>query len=223
MGTPGAAPRTTKLRRRGSTIDLQALKAELLADPDIAISNNLESFERKFIMQQGELAAEMRRIIHHQGDLIISAVTAGPHDRIIDPVSNIHMYIVLPFSNVHCFGLRTCAISGRRWYELYSKLYGHLCLTLCTQRWRGNVKARHMVLALRDYCLEKLDKLRKNEKTFGACEYPTRVTEQDEWTMEYINVTRLQAIIEAFDDDASGFITVGEANAFTTARPANWR
>ena len=119
MGTPGAAPRTTKLRRRGSTIDLQALKAELLADPDIAISNNLESFERKFIMQQGELATEMRRIIHHQGDLVISAVTAGPHDRIIDPVSNIHMYIVLPVLNAHCFGLRTCAISGRRWCVSY--------------------------------------------------------------------------------------------------------
>ena len=91
------------------------------------------------------------------------------------------------------------------------------------QRWRGNVKARHFVLALRDYCLEKLDKLRKNEQTFTECDYPTRITEQDEWTLEYINVTRLQAIIEAFDDDASGFITVGEANAFTTSRPADWR
>ena len=45
----------------------------------------------------------------------------------------------------------------------------------------------------------------------------------DEWTLEYINVTRLQPIIEAFDDDASGFITVAEVNAFTTARPDNWR
>ena len=91
------------------------------------------------------------------------------------------------------------------------------------QRWRGNVKARHFVLALRDYCLDKLDKLKKHENTFGDCEYQTRVTEQDEWTLEYINVTRLQAIIEAFDDDASGFITVGEANAFTTSRPGDWR
>lgn len=83
------------------------------------------------------------------------------------------------------------------------------------------MKARHFVLALRDYCLEKLDKLRKNEKTFD--QYPTNVNEQDEWTLEYINVSRLQAIIEAFDDDASGFITVGEANAFTTSRPTDWR
>ena len=71
--------------------------------------------------------------------------------------------------------------------------------------------------------MEKLDKLRKNEEKTFSGEYPTNVSERDEWTLEYINVTRLQAIIEAFDDDASGFITVGEANAFTTSRPKDWR
>ncbi|KAI0820569.1 hypothetical protein BC628DRAFT_1329894 [Trametes gibbosa] len=89
-------------------------------------------------------------------------------------------------------------------------------------RWRGNVKARHFVLALRDYCLERLDKLRKNESTFIDCDRPTNITEHDEWTLEYISVTRLQAIIEAFDDDASGFITVGEVNAFTASKPRQW-
>lgn len=34
---------------------------------------------------------------------------------------------------------------------------------------------------------------------------------------------RLQPISEAFDDDASGFITVNEANTFTTSRPLDWR
>ena len=47
--------------------------------------------------------------------------------------------------------------------------------------------------------------------------------QEDEWTLEHINVSRVQPIIEAFDDDASGFITVTEVNAFTTARPENWR
>ncbi|KAI0653783.1 hypothetical protein C8Q70DRAFT_1059002 [Cubamyces menziesii] len=89
-------------------------------------------------------------------------------------------------------------------------------------RWRGNVKARHFVLALRDYCLERLDKLRKNEQTFIECDRPTTITEHDEWTLEYISVTRLQAIIEAFDDDASGFITVAEVNAFTALKPPKW-
>ena len=30
-----------------------------------------------------------------------------------------------------------------------------------------------------------------------------RIQEQDEWALEWINVTRLQPIVEAFDDDAS--------------------
>jgi hypothetical protein len=30
---------------------------------------------------------EMSRVVERQGDRIISAVTAGPHDKIIDPVS----------------------------------------------------------------------------------------------------------------------------------------
>ena len=85
------------------------------------------------------------------------------------------------------------------------------------------MKARHFVLALRDYCLERLDKLRKNEQTFIECDRPTTITEHDEWTLEYISVTRLQAIIEAFDDDASGFITVAEVNAFTALKPPEWR
>ena len=69
-------------------MDLRAAQAELLDDPEIAVANNYETFERKFRMQQSELANEMRRIIHHQGDRVISAVTAGPHDRIIDPASD---------------------------------------------------------------------------------------------------------------------------------------
>ena len=83
---PMLATPTVKAPRR-STMDFHALRADARDDPDIAIANNMETFERKFRMQQRELADEMRRIIHHQGDLVINAVTAGPHDRIIDPVS----------------------------------------------------------------------------------------------------------------------------------------
>ncbi|KAI0716121.1 hypothetical protein C8T65DRAFT_707355 [Cerioporus squamosus] len=178
----GAATPTVRSPRRQSTFDFQAFRANMLDDPDIAVANNFETFERKFRIQQVDLAQEIREFMHHHGDLVVKAVTAGPHDRIVHP------------------DLRNI------WQEM---------------KWRGNVKARHFVLALRDYCVEKLDK-RQEHATFSECENPTEVTPQDEWTLEYINVTRLQAIIEAFDDDASGFITVGEANAFTASRPVNW-
>ena len=44
-----------------------------------------------------------------------------------------------------------------------------------------------------------------------------------EWTLEWITITRLQPIIEAFDDDTSGFITIAEVNNFTAACPRDWR
>ena len=80
------------------------------------------------------------------------------------------------------------------------------------------MKARHFVLALRDYFRERMEAQKRSD----IVEAP-RIQEHDEWTLDWINVTRLQPIVEAFDDDASNFITVTEANEFTTARPVNWR
>ena len=46
---------------------------------------------------------------------------------------------------------------------------------------------------------------------------------QDDWALRYIDATWLQAIMEAFDDDASGYITVMELNHFANACPEGWR
>lgn len=80
----------------------------------------------------------------------------------------------------------------------------------CMQGWRGNVKARHFVLALRDYYRDKW----RSQKEGSEC---------DIWTLEYLDVSSLQSVRQAFDDDASGFITVAEVNAFTSSRPVDWR
>jgi hypothetical protein len=45
----------------------------------------------------------------------------------------------------------------------------------------------------------------------------------DAWAIKYVDVMWVQPILEAFDDDASGFITVTEVNRFTSSRPADWR
>ncbi|OSX66346.1 hypothetical protein POSPLADRAFT_1133525 [Postia placenta MAD-698-R-SB12] len=84
--------------------------------------------------------------------------------------------------------------------------------------WRGSVKARHFVLALRDYEQERREEKMRKEATFQVA--PT--FDPDAWAFDWITVKRLQAITEALDDDASGFITVTEANNFTSSRPADW-
>ena len=45
----------------------------------------------------------------------------------------------------------------------------------------------------------------------------------DEWALQYINVSCARNIMEAFDEDASGFVTIKEANDFTNSRPLDWR
>lgn len=49
------------------------------------------------------------------------------------------------------------------------------------------------------------------------------VPNSDQWALRYIGVNYVRSILEAFDDDASGFVTVKEANNFTRSRPLDWR
>ena len=78
------------------------------------------------------------------------------------------------------------------------------------QGWRGSVKARRFVMSLRDHFVEKV------AEDSGSAKGP------DSWALEYINIGRAQSILEAFDDDASGFVTIKEVNDFTKLRPLNW-
>ncbi|KAI0038795.1 hypothetical protein FA95DRAFT_1551039, partial [Auriscalpium vulgare] len=86
--------------------------------------------------------------------------------------------------------------------------------------WRGTVKARHFVLALRDYYEEKIHS--ETPKIKGISTTKNDETDPDAWAIKYIDVMHLQPILEAFDDDASSFITVSEMNRFTSSRPIDW-
>ena len=78
------------------------------------------------------------------------------------------------------------------------------------------------MLALRDHYLEKLISETNDGPDMGANPISSS-TSPDVWAIKYIDVLWVQPILEAFDDDASGFITVGEVNRFTSSRPIDWR
>ena len=88
--------------------------------------------------------------------------------------------------------------------------------------WRGNVKARHFVLALRDHYLEILSSKTEDDLGMGTSSIVS-YKNLDGWAIKYIDIMWVQPILEAFDDDASGFITVAEVNQFTSSRPVDWR
>ncbi|KAF7361998.1 hypothetical protein MVEN_00545000 [Mycena venus] len=171
----GGAPQSAKSAQKTSA--LEDLKDDLMVDPEAAIEKNLTVFSRKFEVQKRQIVDELTKVVEREGDRVISAITSGPHDKIIDP-------------DVH-----------KIWKEM---------------GWRGSVKARHFMMALRDYYHENA------EDSDGAAGASSGKKRPDDWALAYLNVSRLQAISEAFDDDASGFVTVAEANTFTTSRPIEW-
>ena len=66
-------------------------------------------------------------------------------------------------------------------------------------------------MSLKDYYIEK------------AAGGSDSLQGSDSWAVKYINVGHARSIMEAFDDDASGFVTVNEVNKFTRLRPRDWR
>ena len=59
------------------------------------IKENEDLFSRKFKAQETALKEEMEMITRREGNRVIGAILAGPHDRIQDPVS--HTLLHVPF------------------------------------------------------------------------------------------------------------------------------
>ncbi|KAF7375685.1 hypothetical protein MSAN_00457800 [Mycena sanguinolenta] len=110
------------------------------------------------------------------------------------------------------------------------------------QGWKGSAKTRPLVLALRDYFVERIEhsKLpqtftnvaqkqrpvstvpRKEDGDDDDSETDISVPLPDSWMASYLQVKRLRYLEQAMDPDASGFTTISEINAFTRARPEDW-
>ena len=45
----------------------------------------------------------------------------------------------------------------------------------------------------------------------------------DIWLLKYIDVTHVRPIVEAIDEDGSGFISIKEANKFALSKPKGWK
>ncbi|KAH7099791.1 hypothetical protein BKA62DRAFT_831480 [Auriculariales sp. MPI-PUGE-AT-0066] len=188
------------------------VRDEMRDDIDRALAKDRKHFDRKFDAVQVEII-ELQHVVHRSTDRVLSAIGAGPHDRIVD-------------MDLHAI-----------WKDM---------------AWRGNVKARHFIVAVQDYFVQKYSK--EDRETDAAIrdayegasrpvspslsavsdEPPSDVLNraiearevqrelQDRWATEYVTLTSVRPVLEAFDDDASGWISVKEANVFTASRPQNY-
>ena len=84
------------------------------------------------------------------------------------------------------------------------------------------MKARIFVITLRDHFVEKLQASAIAEKPGSSA---IEELSADTWAREYVDVKYLQPIMDAIDDDGSGYVTIAEVNRFTEELPRSlgWR
>ena len=81
-----SAPTGVERHKPSKKFDLVEIQHEIRDDPIEAIEKNAEFFSRKFDIQRRQIQEDIERAVSREGDRIISAVTGGPHERIVDPV-----------------------------------------------------------------------------------------------------------------------------------------
>ena len=85
-----ASPAPVGVRHSTGQFDLAEFQHEIRDDPASAIEKNAEFFNRLFDIQLTKIEESIARVSRREGDRVITAVTAGPHDRIVDPVRPTH-------------------------------------------------------------------------------------------------------------------------------------
>ena len=81
-----SAPVGMERHRPVKKFDFAEIQHEIRDDPAVAIRKNAEFFNRKFNVQRRQIQEDIEHAVSREGDRIISAVTGGPHERILDPV-----------------------------------------------------------------------------------------------------------------------------------------
>ncbi|KAG6918398.1 hypothetical protein DXG01_014799 [Tephrocybe rancida] len=175
----------------------KSLLGELSEDIEKALEQHMVFFHGKLDIQLREIASSIKI----QADRMMAFLSGG-HEQVID---------------VHV---------REMWREM---------------GWKSTVKARHFVLALRDFYLSKRHTSNNTPKTsvshaqqqqlpsptltpassLGESTHMSSI-DSDAWVTAYVNISYLQAISEAIDDDGSGFVNIKEINDFTTLRPQGW-
>ncbi|KAF8882713.1 hypothetical protein BD779DRAFT_1674866 [Infundibulicybe gibba] len=135
---------------------------------------------------------------------IITAVFSGAHDRILDPVC------ILKYFKTHRFNFASGSTRDLEEHGMEGKREGAslrigpprlLCGKIC----ESIRSAGPPVSPLTGYTGTPL----------ALADSETG----DRWVLPYLDVPHVQAILEAIDDDGTGFITINEVNTFTESRP----
>ncbi|KAK7443468.1 hypothetical protein VKT23_015641 [Stygiomarasmius scandens] len=180
---------------------VKQLKLELSENIDHTLKTNMILFSKKLDVQKRDIK-ELQKSIARQGDRVITAIKEGPHDHIVDPDlyaiwKEMGWKLSVPASEF-VFTLHDFYVA--QFHE--SEVVDHfLALTSVADQGRETMDA----IGQREALKKVMDTVRKRTA--------------EKWTLKYINIANLQGILEAFDGDASGYVSVWEVNAALAERP----
>ncbi|OCH83957.1 hypothetical protein OBBRIDRAFT_892061 [Obba rivulosa] len=176
---------------RVSDQKLEALKAELLQDTKTTVEKNDEEFRLKFDAALRKQTEQLKQAIEENSDRLFGKITnvLTRNQRRVENSMNIS------YERIQDPTLRA--------------VWKHM-------NWAGHAEARQFVMALRDYFNENMVEGRKGQKPSDSGD---KWTAGEEWTFAYIGPRWQLRIMEAIDDDASGYVTIAELNKFTDAMP----
>ncbi|KAJ6482876.1 hypothetical protein C8R47DRAFT_575379 [Mycena vitilis] len=178
---------------------IATLKEEMAENLDAGLDRNMRTFSRKLQAQQAQLKSLEHNIIR-QVLKVQKTLRDGPHDRV---------------QNSHIKAL---------WKEM---------------GWKLSVPDREFVLNLHDYLMDQYSQptefeeyfdnpppddatIERERDTLRKALLSARSRTQDKWALDLLTPRNIPKILEAFDGDGSGFVSVWEVNGLTSACPKDW-
>ncbi|KAF9059093.1 hypothetical protein BDP27DRAFT_1342146 [Rhodocollybia butyracea] len=178
---------------------IKELKEELQIAVDDDLKKNMQIFMRKLDVQRRQLL-DIEAAVIRQSNRVISAVRQGPHDRVHDPE------------------LREI------WKEMGWKLgvqvdeFVHTLLDYYeAQNSNSGIVDTYLGIAPRPG-LSVEDQTLALKDAFSTAKRQAA----EKWTLKHINMKNIGPLRELFDGDASGYVSVWEANQVASLRPKNW-
>ncbi|PPQ88388.1 hypothetical protein CVT25_011267 [Psilocybe cyanescens] len=185
------------------------LRNEIGQDLSDILTTNLERFEKLLTVQNNNNTERLASQMAQQGYALDSILTTVTSLAVLDQGKLIN---------------RTVALRKEKLQDPeFQNIWDHM-------RLGRSVKAKTFVLTFRDYFLvgdrsNPGTPMRSNygnivvTRELSPSMWNTPVIKEDPWVFDFIDVTHVQPIVEAMDEDGSGFISVREANRFASSRP----
>ncbi|KAJ4475478.1 hypothetical protein J3R30DRAFT_3375675 [Lentinula aciculospora] len=188
------------------TIAREKLTREYARDLDQAFDKNLQLSQRKMEAQEKQLQTFFQDSLHTEAEHIISALTAGAHDRLVD----VDMQALWKDNDWKgSVKARHFVLALQDFYS--DKMSGS----------KGSIVPPILPTLLPEPPLSPVP-LSAASTVASADWAVTSLPRDDSWALRYIGVAHVQPILEAVDDNGTRFVSIKEVNTFATSKPNGW-